>query len=50
MHRPDGFADGAALLPVYGWDCLISYSGLRLGDVKGIVAAGMNPAAKEMLA
>src|SRR2546430_5298563 len=44
-HRACGFAAGAALLPVYGWDCLSSYSVPRLADVEGIVAAGLNPAA-----
>src|SRR5438874_1589385 len=28
-HRPAGFAGGAALLPVYGWDFLSSYSAPR---------------------
>src|SRR5438105_12111987 len=28
-HRPAGYAGGAALLPVYGWDVLSSYSAPR---------------------
>ena len=44
-HGPVGFADGATLLPAYGWDCLSSHSVPRLADVEGIVAAGLNPAA-----
>ena len=44
-HRACGFAAGAALLPVYGWDCLSNHSVPRLADVEGIVAAGLNPAA-----
>src|SRR5438270_8620859 len=44
-HRACGFAAGAALLPVYGGDCLISHSVPRLADVEGIVAAGLNSAA-----
>src|SRR5438067_5400563 len=48
-HRACGFAAGAALLPVYGWDYLSSQSMRRLGDPRDKVAAGMNPAAKAAL-
>ena len=48
-HRPVGFADGAALFPVYGWDLSKSHSSQRLADVRNKVAAGINPAAKATL-
>ena len=41
------FATGLLSFRYTVWDYLSSYYGLRLGDIKGIVAAGMNPAAKE---
>jgi hypothetical protein len=49
-HRACGFAAGAALFPVYGWDCLSSHHRRRLADEEDKVAAGMNPAAKATLA
>jgi hypothetical protein len=44
-HRPVGFADGAALPPVYGWDFFrIGLSSPRLGAAENKVMAGETPA------
>jgi hypothetical protein len=43
-HRPVGFADGAALPPVYGWDFLNGCSSPRLGVPGDKVMAGETPA------
>ncbi len=47
-HRPVGFADGAALFPVYGLDFSKSPLGATFGRQERIVAAGVKPAAKGM--
>ena len=45
-HRPVGFADGAAPIPVYGWDLIKSLKPNHAGRVRDKVAAGLNPAAQ----
>ena len=47
-HRPVGSADGPALFPVYGWDCLSSRRRRPVADLSDKVAAGVNPAANAM--
>jgi len=48
-HGACGVAAGAALPPVYGWDCLSDLRTQRLAGPKNKVAAGVNPAAKATL-
>ena len=48
-HRPVGFADGAAPIPVYGWDLIKSLKPGRARRVRGKVAAGASPAAQATL-
>jgi len=49
-HRPVGFADGAALPPVYGWDLIKSLKPNGTGSLRHKVAAGQSPAAPITLA
>ena len=49
-HRPVGFADGAALFPVYRWDLIKSLKPSNARRLQDKVAAGLNPAAHATLA
>jgi hypothetical protein len=49
-HRPGGFADGAALSPVYRWDFIKSLKPGNARRLENKVAAGLNPAAHAELA
>ena len=49
-HRPVGFADGAALLPVYGSDLIKGLKPNDAGRFRDKVATGQSPAAPITLA